>query len=306
LESGQEMAENLVAEGPLTSDPTMHVIGATVVEECGWAPDYKEGYIGDVAPPIRDTCDGKTSCSYKKGSDPRDAVQPANSCKAVYLVDYKCEGEPVRSFREEGRNLFGGILKIDCRNTSYLARDPMPYGIQIAYATFGGDRGGPIGNATTPVAAHCQGRTDCTLIVDPTKLGVGMNTSSGSLQIVYRCDRELATRVVTIPVAESGQAVRLNCLSRVEEPSNAIAITNATYGGECGAARGNADYVIATLCEGKAHCILPALHATLAKVSPACAKDLSVEFRCGRDPTVRVVSLSSGDMTPPQLQCAAH
>jgi hypothetical protein len=306
LMNGHEMAENLVAEGPLTSDPTMHVIDATVVEECGWAPDYKEGYIGDVTAPIRDVCDGKTSCSYKKGSDPGDVVQPANSCKAVYSVDYKCEGEPVRSFREEGRNLFGGILKIDCRNTSYLARDPMPYGIQIAYSTFGGDSGGPIGNATTPVAAHCQGRTDCTLIVDPTKLGVGMNASSGRLQIVYRCDRELATRVVTVPVAESGQAVRLSCLPRLEEPSNTIAITSATYGGECGAARGNANYVIATLCEGKTHCNLPALHATLAKAAPTCAKDLSVEFRCGRDPTVRVASLSSGDMTPPQLECAAR
>lgn len=306
LTSGRERAEDLVAEGPLTPEPKMRVIGARVVEECGWGPDYKDGYFADVTAPIRDVCDGKTACSYKKGGDPRDAAQPAQACKAVYLVDYKCDGEPVRSLREEGRDAFGGELKIDCRAISYLARDPMPYGIQVAYATFGGQSGAPNGNATTPVAARCQGLNDCAFAVDPAKLAVGMKAATADLEIVYRCDREVATRIFTAAEAKAGDMVRLSCATPLPEPADAITIAAATYGGECGAPRGNADYVLAALCQGKGRCELPALHATLAKTAPACARDLSVEYRCGNDPTIRTASRSSGEEPAPQVACAGR
>src|SRR5262249_13792878 len=123
LQVGLERAEDLPADGPLTAYPTMRVIGATLTQQCGWSPDYKYGYYADVSAIFREACDGKTACSYQKGSDARDVAPPDQACKGVYMVDYQCEGEPVRTVREEGRSVFGGLFRLDCHRSSYLARD---------------------------------------------------------------------------------------------------------------------------------------------------------------------------------------
>ena len=82
LESGRDMAENLAAKGPILSNPKMHVIGATLIEECGWNPDYKAGYYADVSEVFREACDGKTECAYQKGSDTRDQLPPRSFMQA--------------------------------------------------------------------------------------------------------------------------------------------------------------------------------------------------------------------------------
>jgi hypothetical protein len=290
LEAGRDRAENLVAEGPLTPEPKMHVIGATLTRQCGWSPDYKNGYYADVSAIFRAACDGKTSCAYKKGSDPRDIAPADPACKGVYIVDYQCDGEPVRSVREEGRVFFGGTFSLDCRKLSYLARDAMPYGIQIAHATFGGDSGAVIGNATTPVAAMCQGRRSCAFVVEAAKLAESDDGTRKSFEIVYRCGREHATRVMRLAEAATGTPVNLACESRAVPAAGAITVVDATYGGECGAPRGNADHAIATLCDGKAHCDLPFLRGRLGAAAPSCARQLQVEYRCGAEASLRAAT----------------
>jgi hypothetical protein len=300
LESGSDMAENLAANGPILSNPKMHVIGATLIEECGWNPDYKAGYYADVSEVFREACDGKTECAYQKGSDTRDQLPPNPSCKPVYLVDYQCPGEPVRSVREEGRETFDGLFRINCRASSFLARDPAPYGIQVAYATYGGDAG-VIGNATTPIAALCQGRMSCDYVVDGAKLGGPANGLPKALEVAYRCDRELATRVVTLPDADNGATLHLDCATPLAPVSNPITAAVATYGGECGAAPGNSQYLLATLCEGKERCTLPPMGSILGIAAPACAKDLKVDFRCSADGRRTTVVTPNG---PVRLDCS--
>lgn len=306
LENGRERAEDLAAGEPSGSEPTMHIIGATLTEECGWNPDYRNGYYADISEAVSTACDGKSMCAYKEGSDPRDQPPRNAGCKGVYVIDYQCQGESVRSLRQEGRQLFGGNFRLDCRSTHYLAKDPMPLGIQIAYATFESSSGGVIGNATTPIADWCQGRLECKFAVDVTKLGGKPTDAAKTLQIVYRCGHELASRVTTIANAENGTSVRLGCAqAAAPAPHDPIAIVNATYGGECGAALGNADYLLKTLCEGKDSCKLPRLGRELGADAPACARNLRVAYRCGSSPQLQTALQADGQVSV-ALACPAH
>ena len=281
LESGKELAEDLTKSPTTGPEPRLRIIGATLTEECGWAPDYKNGYYADITEPVSAACNRQASCMYKEGSKARDRTPPNGTCKAVYIVDYKCDGQPVRSLRQEGRQNFGAELRIDCRASAYLSRDPMPYGIQIANATFSGSSGGVIGNATTPVAAWCQGLPACQFAVDVVRLGGQPADTAKTLNVVYRCDRELATRTTTVPDAENGKIVQFGCAPPLGSTSEPISIISATYGADCGAPQGNADYVLATLCDDKSRCEIPPLKSQLTSIAPTCAKDLHADYRCG-------------------------
>ena len=303
LEQGKELAENLAIETAPDVEPRMHVIGATLTEECGWSPDYKNGYFGDVTEAVRAVCDGKTACSYQEGSDARDRPPPQSSCKGVYIVDYKCDGQPVRSLRQEGRLVFGGNIRLDCRQTAYLARDPMPYGIQIAYATFSGSSGGVIGNATTPIAIMCQGLVDCRFAIDVTKLGGSPSETKKSLEILYRCDRELVTRVISISDAETGKIVNFGCTGDLNPASEPISVVSATDGKECGASRGNADYAVSTLCDGKDSCDVSPMEAKLSAIAPSCATDMEIQYRCGAQQEIKMSKFGIDKDTPNALLC---
>jgi hypothetical protein len=281
LENGKDLAEDLASDPDTVRDPKLQVIGATLTEECGWAPDYKAGYYADITESVAAVCNGQASCHYKEASDARDRLPTNPACKPVYIVDYKCDGQPVRSLRQEGRQVFGAQLQLDCRASAYLSRDPMPYGIQIANATFSSGSAGAIGDATTPVAAWCQGLPDCRFAIDVIKLGGVPSDEVKILNVVYRCDRELASRTITVPNAENGEIVQFGCASPNTPTSQPISIIGATYGTNCGAPQGNADYALATLCDGKSRCVIPPLKSQLALVVPSCANELHADYRCG-------------------------
>jgi hypothetical protein len=167
------------------------------------------------------------------------------------------KGKRVNGHRASAaEKLFEGAVRIDCRKSSYLARDAMPYGIQIAHATFGGDSGAVIGNATTPVAAMCQGRMSCTFAIDGAKLADADDGTPKSLDIVYRCGKELASRLLTLAQAGAGTSVHLDCESERSPAASAIAVASATYGGECGAPHGNADHATRAVAQPDAHGII--------------------------------------------------
>jgi hypothetical protein len=306
LESGRTRAEDLAATVAAEPAPTLRIIGATLTEECGWSPDYRNGYYGDLSEALAQACEGKTACTYKEGSDPRDRLPPNPSCKDVHIVEYQCAGEPVRVLRQEGRQLFGGNVAIECGSIHYLARDPMPYGIQIDYATLRGKSGGVIGNATMPVAARCQGLADCAFAADVPKLGGAPDGGPQSLEIVYRCDRERATRIATVADIADGTAVHFGCTAPASPAATPIAVANATYGGQCGAAAGNADYVIATLCDGKDRCALPRLRGTLGEDAPACADTLAVDYHCGSALGLREARQANDSADTTALVCGGN
>jgi hypothetical protein len=177
----------------------------------------------------------------------------------------------------------------------------MPYGIQIAYATYGAGAGGSIGNASTPFAASCQGLMSCDYAVDAIKLGGPELGPSKSLEVAYRCGHELATRMLNLPKADPGAEVHLDCTKPLPPVASAIASVSGTYGGACGAAAGNADYVLATRCEGKAQCTVPLQGAGLETAAPECAKALEARYRCSGSAATESVKIAGNTAV---LDCA--
>src|SRR5262249_2293461 len=168
---------------------------------------------------------------------------------------------------------------------------------------FGGDSGAVMGNATTPVAATCQGRMSCAFVVDAAKLTESDDGTRKSLEIVYRCGKELATRLVKLIDAQTGTPVSLDCASQSVAPASSITVASATFGGECGARRGNAEHAIATLCNGKGHCVLPYLRGRLAAAAPSCARELRVEYRCGVESELRSAVRGPDESDHARLAC---
>jgi hypothetical protein len=305
LEHGKDLAEDLATGADTGREPKLQIIGTTLTEECGWAPDYRAGYYADITEPVAAACNGQASCQYEEGSDTRDRLPTNPACKPVYILSYKCDGQPVRSLRQEGREVFDAELRVDCRASAYLSRDPMPYGIQIANATFSSSSTGVIGNATTPVAAWCQGLPECRFAIDVMKLGGVPSDAAKTLNIVYRCDRELASRTITVPHAENGEIVQFGCASALSPTSQPISIISATLGTDCGAAQGNADYVLATLCDGRSRCAIPPMKSQLTSVVPACAKELHADYRCGANAEQVSVVRADGPEGLGALACGA-
>ncbi len=65
-----------------------------------------------------------------------------------------------------------------------------------------------------------------------------------------------------------------------------ILISSATYGGNCGVARGNVTSHIAGQCNGKSNCRYRVDHKIIGDPAIGCAKTYTVQYRCGNSPNL--------------------
>jgi hypothetical protein len=72
-----------------------------------------------------------------------------------------------------------------------------------------------------------------------------------------------------------------------------IRIESATYGGNCGVAKGNVTTHIARQCNGKPRCRYTVDHKIIGDPAPGCAKTYTVRYRCGNNPQVFEKSLAA-------------
>lgn len=72
-----------------------------------------------------------------------------------------------------------------------------------------------------------------------------------------------------------------------------IQIISATYGKNCGAAKGNATSHIGSHCNGKLECNYTVDHKIIGDPSFGCAKTYVVQYRCNNNPNVLKESLSA-------------
>lgn len=70
-----------------------------------------------------------------------------------------------------------------------------------------------------------------------------------------------------------------------------IRIVSATYGGNCGVAKGNVTAHIAKQCNGKSKCRYVVDHKIIGDPAYGCAKTYTVRYRCGNNPQVFEKSL---------------
>lgn len=71
-----------------------------------------------------------------------------------------------------------------------------------------------------------------------------------------------------------------------------IRVVSATYGGNCGVAKGNATAHIAEQCNGKTKCQYTVDHKIIGDPAYGCAKTYTVRYRCGNNTKVFEQSLS--------------
>ena len=72
-----------------------------------------------------------------------------------------------------------------------------------------------------------------------------------------------------------------------------IRVESATYGGNCGVAKGNATDHIAEWCNGTSICHYSVDHKIIGDPAYGCAKIYTVRYRCGNSPKVFEQSLSA-------------
>jgi hypothetical protein len=103
-----------------------------------------------------------------------------------------------------------------------------------------------------------------------------------------------------------GVAVRGISLECSDEPraTGAIRILSATFGGSCGAERGNRTGAVSAQCDGKTQCQF-AVNQDFGDPAPNCAKDFSVKYRCGAHETVMIAEhgATSGENYTLLLDC---
>lgn len=70
-----------------------------------------------------------------------------------------------------------------------------------------------------------------------------------------------------------------------------IAVSSATYGGNCHAPAGNATALVQSACDGKKACDYSVTVEKLGDPAPGCSKDFSVDYAC--DATAKAAGASA-------------
>ena len=102
---------------------------------------------------------------------------------------------------------------------------------------------------------------------------------------------------VSIQQARNGLSNRdeklKKCSGKPVISDGGIRIESATYGSNCGTAKGNVTSHIAQACNGKSKCQYTVDHKIIGDPSYGCAKTYTVQYRCGNNPKVFEESLSA-------------
>jgi hypothetical protein len=169
-------------------------------------------------------------------------------------------------------------------------------GLNIRAATYGASCGAPSGNATEDIAKSCNGRADCSYVVDVERLRDPAPGCGKDFQVEYSCAPDTTLVRKQLP-AEAGlkSQLQLRCTAGSEQASmsgatmsdptvdSGLNIRAATYGGNCGAPSGNATKDLANSCNGRADCNYIVDVERLRDPAPGCGKDFQVEYSCAPD-----------------------
>jgi peptidoglycan/LPS O-acetylase OafA/YrhL len=186
-------------------------------------------------------------------------------------------------------------------------------GIVVQSATYGGNCGAPPGNATAKIQGTCDGRSDCSYVVDVEKLGDPARGCGKNFVVNFVCAPQGKLSRVELP-GEAGlkSIAHLTCNTvTADAAANTVtsvaadtvtsvtagfsrvglSIASATYGANCGAATGNATKSVAESCNGKAECSYTVDVKHLGDPARDCGKDFGVNYYCPSEVSMRHVQL---------------
>ena len=121
---------------------------------------------------------------------------------------------PRREGRRSGRSRLGKSVELSCQSAgeNEIPRAANWTGIRVISATYGGNCGAPIGNATDAIGPACGGKRACDYTVDVNKLGDPAPRCSKSFFVKYQCGGESAVRTAAVRgEAGLGSSIHLSC-----------------------------------------------------------------------------------------------
>lgn len=142
---------------------------------------------------------------------------------------------------------------------------------------------------------------------DKLRESMGAPLSAPALASVYTP----GSSMVRLAMATPGGAMPSDKTGANEKMDNAksiIKVVTGTYGINCGAKPGNATAHVARVCDGQTLCEYKIDPTALEDAAPNCAKNFSVEWKCGAAVTVYAVSVpaSAARGEPLRLACSAQ
>ncbi len=255
-------------DAKLTVGQGIQIMGATYGFNCG-APG------GNETGALSSACDGLGACDYRV--DYRIIGDPAPNCAKNYTAYYTCSDGIVREASLPAEAT-GSVLHLSC------------LGITVLDATYGLNCGVAGGNETDTLAAACDGLGACDYFVDYLFIGDPAPNCAKTYTASYRCGDGIM-RNVSLPAEATGKVAHLSCYG--------VAVSDATYGGNCGAPNGNETNTLADTCDGFESCWYQVDSRVIGNPAPNCAKTYTASYRCG-DGSVNSVNLpaeANGDTT---------
>lgn len=157
--------------------------------------------------------------------------------------------------------------------------------LPILEATYGGNCNVTPGNWTGSFAASCNGNVECTRRVNTSAPDPAPQCAK-DFRVRYACGVEQLTYEVYRPAEAGNQEITLRC-------GDVISIARASYGKNCNAtgATGNLTTRVADACSGTRKCTLGRGGTVFGwDPAPGCPKRTEIEYLCGNDKDIRVVS----------------
>jgi len=184
----------------------IRVRSATYGENCG-------ARIGNATSDVKMSCDGERNCTYKV--DVERLGDPAPGCGKAFTLGYECApGGPTLKKEVPAEAGVGKTIELSCQSSAEIEAPVAAtwMGIRILSATYGGNCGARIGNATHDVETACATKESCDYTVDVKKLGDPAPRCAKSFFVKYQCGGETAARSAGAPPeAGLGRSLRLSC-----------------------------------------------------------------------------------------------
>jgi hypothetical protein len=160
-------------------------------------------WSGNATSSVASECDYRSTCRYLVSTDVLG--DPVPGVTKDFRVDYACGGGALRSeYIEPEANGWQVVLSCD-------DWQPDPRRIHVRRATYGGNAGAPLGNATRALGSACDRSTSCDYYISVHELGDPAPLRPKDFQVEWTCGNDGAVRRASVRPEASGQNVRLTC-----------------------------------------------------------------------------------------------
>ncbi len=285
---------------------SLPALAQLVVHSARWEVMAGSGENCDATPQVARVCNGQRNCQVPVQAQNLCGGDPAYGKLKVLDIHYSCNGQRQQSVGFPD----GAMAALRCDNNP---RQPQ---LQIRSARWEVIGGGPSCDAIKQVGRGCNGKDQCTVLVDA-RYVCGFDPAYGSLKqlvVNYSCNNGRSYSAAAYP---DGSLAQIGCRpEHIQQPRQSVEfppqhgraqlqVLEARWeaiggGGWCDATR-----QMAAQCDGKHECDVPVAVNYLCNGDPAYGKQkrLDVRFACNgvQQPVLGFVEGSTA-----QLRCNGH